>query len=125
MIVGKSRAGYEDMMEKSMIDAALIGRHSEQVHTILQRAHVAIMGLGGLGSSVAVSLARIGVGKLLLADYDVVELSNLNRQYYFLDQLGLAKTEATRRNLQRINPYIAVELINERLTEESIPQLFS
>ena len=73
---------------KNELDAVLVQRHSEEVQSRLRQSCVAIMGLGGLGSAVAVSLARIGVGKLLLADYDVVELSNLNRQHYFLDQFG-------------------------------------
>jgi sulfur carrier protein ThiS adenylyltransferase len=109
---------------KNELDAALVERHSERVQSRLQQASVAVMGLGGLGSAVAVALARIGVGKLLLADYDVVELSNLNRQYYFLDQLGVPKTEALKQNLERINPYISIELIQRRLTEDMIPKLF-
>lgn len=111
--------------EKKELDAVLIERHSEMVQSRLRQACVAVMGLGGLGSAVAVALVRIGVGKLLLADYDVVELSNLNRQYYFLDQLGLPKTEALKQNLERINPYISLELIQRRLSEDMIPQLFS
>jgi sulfur carrier protein ThiS adenylyltransferase len=104
---------------KNELDAVLIDRHSEEVQFRLQQSCVAVMGLGGLGSSVAVALARIGVGKLVLADYDMVELSNLNRQYYFLDQLG-----ALQQNLTRINPYLCINLINRRLTEEIIPELF-
>lgn len=110
---------------KNELDAVLVERHSEEIYSRLKQSTVAVMGLGGLGSSVAVALIRIGVGKLLLADYDVVELSNLNRQYYFLDQLGLPKTEALRQNLTRINPYLCIDLINRRLTEEMIPSLFS
>ncbi|MBW1791294.1 MAG: sulfur carrier protein ThiS adenylyltransferase ThiF [Deltaproteobacteria bacterium] len=109
---------------KNELDAVLVERHSEGIHSILQQATIAVMGLGGLGSSVAVALARIGVGKLVLADYDMVELSNLNRQYYFLDQLGLPKTAALQQNLTRINPYLCINLINRRLTEEIIPELF-
>ena len=107
------------------LDTVLIERHSAEVQSRLRKACVAVMGLGGLGSSVAVALTRIGVGKLLLADYDRVELSNLNRQYYFLDQLGLLKTVALQQNLTRINPYLSYEPIQKRLTEEMIPQLFS
>jgi sulfur carrier protein ThiS adenylyltransferase len=82
------------------------------------------MGLGGLGSPVAVALARMGVGRLILADYDVVEPSNLNRQQYFIDQIGLKKTLALRENLTRINPYVRIELVDDRLTEENIPLYF-
>ncbi|MCJ7603985.1 MAG: sulfur carrier protein ThiS adenylyltransferase ThiF, partial [Desulfobulbaceae bacterium] len=56
--------------------------------------------------------------------YDVVELSNLNRQYYFADQIGLPKTVALRDTLLRINPYVCLETINEHLSEERIPLLF-
>ena len=76
---------------------------------------VGIMGLGGLGSAVAVALARSGVGCLRLADFDRIEADNLQRQYYFFDQLGRLKTEALQDIISRINPGIKVELINERL----------
>lgn len=102
----------------------LYARHSPGVQEKIAKASVGIMGLGGLGSVVAVALARIGVGHLLLADFDVVEPSNLNRQQYFIDQIGMPKTDALKENLTRINPYIAVNTIKKRLTEESIPVLF-
>ena len=102
----------------------LYARHSPGVQGKIAKASVGIMGLGGLGSVVAVALARIGVGHLLLADFDVVEPSNLNRQQYFIDQIGLLKTTALKENLTRINPYITVNTIQEKLTEESIPVLF-
>ncbi|MBC8208157.1 MAG: sulfur carrier protein ThiS adenylyltransferase ThiF [Desulfobulbaceae bacterium] len=66
---------------------------------------VAIAGAGGLGSNIAVSLLRAGVQRLIIADFDRVELSNLNRQYYFSDQVGHLKVEALAENLLRINPY--------------------
>ncbi len=102
----------------------LYARHTPGVQDKIKNSVVGIMGLGGLGSMVAVALARIGVGKLVLADYDVVEPSNLNRQQYFIDQIGKRKTEAMKDNLARINPYIGVETIDELLTEESIPRFF-
>ena len=83
------------------------------------------MGLGGLGSLVAFALARVGVGHLLLVDFDVVEPSNLNRQNYFIDQVGMKKTEAMRENLVRVNPYLKIEIRDLVLTEESIPTIFS
>jgi len=81
--------------------------------------------LGGLGSAFAIALARIGIGRLILADFDVVEPSNLNRQQYFIDQLGLAKVDALRANLERINPYVEVETHNVRLDPGNIPDLFN
>ena len=65
---------------------------------------MAVAGLGGLGSNIAVSLARLGVGHLHLIDFDRVDVTNLNRQQYFADQVGMPKTEALRENLLRINP---------------------
>ena len=102
----------------------LVARHTPGVHEKVKKSVVGIMGLGGLGSLVAVALARIGVGKLIISDYDVVEPSNLNRQQYFTDQIGMKKTEAMAVNLDRINPYVRLETIDEKLTEDSIPRLF-
>lgn len=107
------------------MDHLLHARHTPGVHAVLRQASVGIMGLGGLGSPVAVALARMGVGRLLLADYDVVEPSNLNRQYYFTDQIGLLKTAALQATLTRVNPYVAVECIDTRLAEADIPRYFA
>lgn len=106
------------------MDHLLYARHTPGVHGVIKEAVVGIMGLGGLGALVAVALARMGVGRLRLADFDVVEPSNLNRQQYFIDQIGLPKTAALRANLARINPYVTVETIGQRLTEANIPLLF-
>ncbi len=111
--------------DQKEIYATLVERHGSKIQQLIEKGVVGIMGLGGLGSTVAVALARIGVGKLLLADYDVVELSNLNRQYYFADQIGMLKTEALQETLIRINPYANLEMLDERLTEDSIANLFS
>jgi len=106
------------------MDRLLYARHTPGVHEKVRRARVGIMGLGGLGSAVAVALARIGVGELLLVDFDVVEPSNLNRQQYFMDQVGMLKTEAMAANLAYINPYIRVRTDCCVLTEENIPAIF-
>lgn len=102
----------------------LVARHTPGVHEQVKRATVGIMGLGGIGSPVAIALARIGVGRLILADFDMVEPSNLNRQQYFIEQIGLKKTVALKENITRINPYVRVELVDDRLTEENIPIYF-
>ncbi|MBI5558318.1 MAG: sulfur carrier protein ThiS adenylyltransferase ThiF [Deltaproteobacteria bacterium] len=112
------------MPDRKDIAAILAERHGPEIQARIEQGVVGVMGLGGLGSSVAAALVRIGIGKLLLADYDTVELSNLNRQYYFADQIGLPKTVALRDTLLRINPYVCLETIHERLTEERIPLLF-
>jgi sulfur carrier protein ThiS adenylyltransferase len=106
------------------MEALLVARHTPGVHAKIKRAAVGIAGLGGLGSAVAVALARIGVGRLVLADFDVVEPSNLNRQQYFVDQIGLPKTEALAENLRRINPYVRLETHAVRLVPENIPSIF-
>jgi len=106
------------------MESQLVARHTPGVHDIVKKARVGIMGLGGLGTVVAGALARIGVGKLILADFDMVEPSNLNRQHYSISQIGMQKTEALKENLQQMNPYILIETVNGRLTEESIPEIF-
>lgn len=107
------------------MEALLAARHTPAVHEVVRRAVVGIAGLGGLGSTVAGALARIGVGKLILADFDVVEPSNLNRQQYFVDQIGMAKAEALRENLARINPYVAVEAHQVRLDAANLAGIFA
>jgi sulfur carrier protein ThiS adenylyltransferase len=106
------------------MESLLAARHTPGVHETVQKARVGIMGLGGLGTVVAGALARIGVGKLTLADFDVVEPSNLNRQQYSISQIGEKKTEALKKNLLQMNPYITIETVDGLLTEESIPQVF-
>ena len=106
-------------------EAMLIERHGQSVYKKLKAAAVGIAGLGGLGSNVAVALARAGVGRLVIADFDVVEPSNLNRQQYFIDQLGAGKVAALTENLRRINPYVQIDGYPERLTPDNIPEIFS
>ncbi len=106
------------------LEALMVSRHTPGVHEKIKNASVGIAGLGGLGSAIAVALARIGVGKLILADFDVVEPSNLNRQQYFIDQLGLPKAAALEANLKRINPYVTYETHCTKVTPANIPELF-
>lgn len=113
-----------EMPTSEEFDFLLHARHTPGVHEKVRKATVAIMGIGGLGSTVAVALARVGVGKLVLADFDVVEPTNLNRQHYFFDQIGMKKTQALRETIGRINPHLEVEIVDERLTGKSIVQIF-
>jgi sulfur carrier protein ThiS adenylyltransferase len=106
------------------MESLLVARHTPGVHQAVKEATVGIMGLGGLGTIVAGALARIGIGKLILADFDVVEPSNLNRQQYFISQISMRKTKALQENLLQMNPYIVIQTVNSRLTEESIPEIF-
>lgn len=96
----------------------------DHIKTILQTKTVGIAGAGGLGSNCAAALVRVGLGNLVIADYDVVSESNLNRQFYFRDQLGMKKVFALNDNLLRINPELNLNLINEMLDPEKIVRHF-
>lgn len=91
----------------------------------LARARVGIVGLGGLGSNVAWMLARSGVGTLVLADYDVVDETNLDRQFYFTDQVGLPKSEALAANLRRITDDVTLELHQVLVDESNLGRIFA
>jgi len=90
------------------------------VRARLANSHVALVGCGGLGSNAASMLVRAGVGELTLIDFDVVEESNLNRQLFFRDQLGLPKTEALAATLRRINPDVTLHIHTTCATEENL-----
>ena len=98
---------------------ALEERHGKELHRAFSSATVAICGLGGLGSNIAIALARAGLGKLILIDFDRVDITNLHRQQYQASQVGMYKTDALAENLRRINPYIELEAHTERITEEN------
>lgn len=110
---------------KQELEALMASRHTPGLHQRIKQATVGIAGAGGLGSAVAVALARIGVGTLIIADFDVVEPSNLNRQQFFVDQIGLPKVDAMCMNLQRINPYVDIRPHQIRLTPDNIPKIFN
>lgn len=95
-----------------------------EIKSHLEGYTVGIAGAGGLGSNCAVALARSGIGHLVIADHDIVENSNLNRQYYFIDQVGMKKTEALKKNIERINPEVQVDIYDKELTKENIPVIF-
>ena len=98
---------------------ALKERHGKELHTAFSSATVAVCGLGGLGSNIAIALARAGLGKLILIDFDRVDITNLHRQQYKASQIGLYKTEALAENLKEIAPYISLEIHTERITEDN------
>ena len=103
--------------------AALVERHGEERQNAFLNATVAICGLGGLGSNIATALTRAGVGKLILIDFDKVDITNLNRQQYKMSQLGRPKTECCLENLRDISPYTEIEIHTVKLNEENIPEL--
>ena len=102
---------------------ALCERHGENVQKKFSAATVAICGLGGLGSSIAISLARAGIGKLILIDFDRVDITNLHRQQYKANQIGMVKTDALSDNLKEIAPYIDIESHIVRITDNNAVEL--
>ncbi|MBQ3509955.1 MAG: thiamine biosynthesis protein ThiF [Peptococcaceae bacterium] len=104
---------------------ALKQRHGEVLFQKFSTASVAVCGLGGLGSHIAVALARAGVGRLILIDFDRVDVSNLHRQQYKASQTGRYKTEALTENLKEIAPYLQVHAVTERICEENLVSLLS
>lgn len=102
---------------------ALAERHGEELQQAFSSATVAVCGLGGLGSNIAISLARAGIGKLILIDFDCVDITNLHRQQYQASQVGMYKTDALADNLREIAPYIELETHTERITEENVVTL--
>ena len=109
--------------EREDLQRALAARHGRAVQEKFNQATVAICGLGGLGSNIAIALARAGVGRLILTDFDRVDITNLHRQQYKATQLGEFKTEALAANLKEIAPYIELELHTIRITEDNIGEL--
>ena len=102
---------------------ALCERHGEKLQKKFSSATVAVCGVGGLGSNIAISLARAGIGKLILIDFDRVDITNLHRQQYKANQIGMNKTDALRDNLLEIAPYIELETHTESVTEENAVRL--
>jgi len=96
----------------------------DQIKAIMKKHTVGIAGAGGLGSNIAMALTRVNIGKLIIADFDVVSESNLNRQFYFRDQLNRKKVEALKENLHRINPDIEIEIHDIRLDKQNILPVF-
>lgn len=107
------------------IYSVLAERHGAELQKKLFSARTAVCGLGGLGSNIAVCLARAGVGHIRIIDFDRVDISNINRQQYFLEQLGQYKTDALYEILKKINPYCEIVGTTVRLTEENIPEILA
>ena len=103
--------------------SALEARHGKELHEKFSAASVSVCGLGGLGSNVAISLARAGVGTLILVDFDRVDVSNLHRQQYRVSQLEMNKTEAMKQILFEIAPYCNVITHTVKLTEDNLSLL--
>ena len=110
---------------KEELYSALVERHGVELQEKLSRASVAVSGLGGLGSNISIALARAGIGELHLIDYDKVDISNLNRQQFFIEQLGQPKTKALFDTLKRIAPYCNIKIDNIKLSEDNMKDILS
>ena len=102
----------------------MLTRQPLAISQTLKTKTVGVAGLGGLGSVVAENLARAGVGHLVLIDFDIIEPSNLNRQRYFVDQLGRPKVEALAENIERFAPFVRLTMHGIKVTAENSPTLF-
>lgn len=109
---------------KEELENLLISRHSTGVYEKLKNAKVGIAGLGGLGSNIAIALARSGVGELTLVDFDVVEPSNLNRQNYFIEDIGKYKVDALEEIINKINPFIKLNKVNTKINASNAKKIF-
>ena len=98
----------------------LLKRNVKGISKKLKKTRVCILGLGGLGSNVAVLLARSGIGSLKLVDFETVETSNLNRQQYRISHIGIKKTEAMKSIIREINPFVEVETLDIKVDRENI-----
>jgi sulfur carrier protein ThiS adenylyltransferase len=96
-----------------------------EIKAHLSKFRVGIAGAGGLGSNCAVALARCGIGTLVISDFDIIEEPNLNRQYYFTDQIGMMKTVALKENIIRINPNASIIIHQKKLDSTNIPVIYS
>jgi sulfur carrier protein ThiS adenylyltransferase len=99
-------------------------KHDPEILPVLRAGVIGIAGAGGLGSNAAVALARAGIGKLIIADHDRIEISNLNRQQYFWAQIGKVKVRALLENLRKISPFSEYVGHHVRLTPKNIPRIF-
>lgn len=106
------------------LEVLMVSRHTRGVFEKLKKSTVGIAGLGGLGSNIAISLARVGVGKLILVDFDLVEPSNLNRQQYYISHIGLKKVEAIKDVIKNINPYVDLELYDQYIDKYNALDIF-
>lgn len=97
---------------------------TKRIKKKLKESSVGIAGLGGLGSNAAIALARAGIGRLVLVDFDIIEENNLTRQYYFLDQIGKPKTIALQDIIKKINPSVVIDTFNEKLIKGSMEVRF-
>lgn len=103
----------------------LIKKIGEENFNKIQSIRIGVAGAGGLGSNCAVNLVRVGFRKFTIVDFDVIMPSNLDRQFFFSDQVGMKKAEALKINLCRINPNLEIRIISCRIEKDNIKSLFN
>ena len=113
------------MISEKEFERVINGRFTEPVYNKLKAARVGVAGLGGLGSHIALSLARCGIGYIHIVDFDTVDISNLNRQMYMTDDIGARKTDVIKERISQINPYITVRADAMRVDRGNAARLFS
>ena len=123
LLLKRKQGEFNSFISREELDEALAERHGKDLQQKFQNAKVAICGLGGLGSNVAVALARAGVRHLHLIDFDQVDVSNFNRQQYFVSQLGKNKTESLSDTLLQIYPYLEIKTDTVKITRKNIHDL--
>jgi sulfur carrier protein ThiS adenylyltransferase len=112
------------LFDKEQFLKGLTEKNETSVTGKLRKAIVGISGCGGLGSNVAAALVRVGVKKLIIVDFDEVVLSNLNRQFFFVDDIGKRKVDALYDNLKRINPFVEIEKKHLKINKDNLFELF-
>lgn len=106
-------------------EKALIDKLGKERMKKIQKQKIGIAGAGGLGSNCALNLVRSGFKKFIICDYDIIEYSNLNRQFYYYFQIGQKKAKTLQRNLQKINTALEIEVVDKKLIEKNINKIFS
>jgi sulfur carrier protein ThiS adenylyltransferase len=107
------------------LEKDFFAKHDPDILPILRASVVGIAGAGGLGSNAALALARAGIGKLIIADSDRIEITNLNRQQYTWSQIGKIKIEALVANLRKVNPFSDYVGIHRRITKKNAAEIFA
>ncbi|MCD8199852.1 MAG: sulfur carrier protein ThiS adenylyltransferase ThiF [Coriobacteriaceae bacterium] len=114
----------QSKIPREQLRAARIERQGKEATERFEQARVGIAGLGGLGSNIAVQLSHLGVGQLVLVDFDRVDASNLARQHYRLDDVGRLKTEALVEQLREIDPWLDYTTCDERIDADNVAEIF-
>lgn len=111
--------------ELAKLEQDYFAAHEPKSLDVWRKATVGIAGAGGLGSNIAISLYRAGIGKLVIADFDIINITNLNRQQFYYNQIGDYKVRALESNLRKIHPFCKIESHLEKVTTDNLARLFA